>query len=99
MAKLSRHTPALPPDLPRRSCDVVTMRTCMAIGRLASGSNVIIFARLRPLSLEQAARDLCETRSAQGKAQSRQRPEGGGVKKSKIKPRYSSPDPFRYWTL
>jgi len=40
----------------------------MAIGRLASGSNVIIFARLRPLSLEQAARDLCETRSAQGKA-------------------------------
>jgi hypothetical protein len=41
----------------------------MAIGRLASGSNVIIFARLRPLSLEQAARDLCETRSAQGKAQ------------------------------
>jgi len=33
----------------------------------ASGSNVIIFARLRPLSLEQATRDLCETRSAQGK--------------------------------
>jgi hypothetical protein len=39
----------------------------MAMDRLASGSNVIIFARLRPLSLEQAARDLCETRSAQGK--------------------------------